>query len=46
MTAWQSMFTDNRYSQDMVAGIVVQVAYLVVFGAIALFHFRTKDIRS
>ena len=40
------MFTDNTYSQDMVAGIVVQVAYLVVFGAIAVVWFRRKDIRS
>jgi ABC-2 type transport system permease protein len=44
--AWETMFTDNTYSQDMVAGIVVQVAYLVVFGAIAVVWFRRKDIRS
>jgi len=46
MSAWQSMFTENHYSQDMVTGVVVQVAYLVVFGAIAIVRFRTKDIRS
>jgi ABC-2 type transport system permease protein len=44
--AWQSMFTQNRYSHDMIAGIVVQVAYFVVFGAIAVVWFRRKDIRS
>ena len=46
LDSWQSMFTDNRFSHDMVAGIVVQLAYLVVFGAVALAWFRRKDIRS
>jgi ABC-2 type transport system permease protein len=46
MGAWQSMFTENRYSQDMVAGIIVQLAYLAVFGTLAIVQFRTKDIRS
>jgi ABC-2 type transport system permease protein len=46
MDVWQTMFTDNRYSHDMVAGVVVQVAYLVVFGVVATFWFRRKDIRS
>jgi ABC-2 type transport system permease protein len=44
--AWQSMFTQNTFSNDLVAGIAVQVAYLVVFGAIAVIWFRRKDIRS
>jgi ABC-2 type transport system permease protein len=46
MGAWQSMFTDNQYSSDMIVGIVVQLAYLVVFGVAALIRFRTMDIRS
>jgi ABC-2 type transport system permease protein len=46
LTAWQSMFTQDRYSQDMLAGIIVQLAYLVVFGTAAVLWFRTKDIRS
>ena len=46
MGAWQSMFTDNHYSSDMVVGIVVQLAYLVVFGTAAIIRFRTMDIRS
>ena len=46
LTAWQSLLTENRWSGDMVAGIVVQVAYLVVFGAAAIVWFRRKDIRS
>ena len=45
-SSWESMFTDNRYSHDMITGIVVQVVYLVVFGAAALVWFRRKDIRS
>jgi ABC-2 type transport system permease protein len=46
MDAWSLMFTDNRYSHDMVTGVVVQVAYLAVFGALAIVIFRRKDIRS
>ncbi|CAB4364692.1 unannotated protein [freshwater metagenome] len=44
--AWTKMFTDNTYSQDMLAGIIVQVAYLVVFGTISVLWFQRKDIRS
>jgi ABC-2 type transport system permease protein len=46
LSAWQSMFTQDRYSQDMLAGIIVQLAYLVVFGTAAILWFRAKDIRS
>jgi ABC-2 type transport system permease protein len=44
--AWETMFTGNRYSHDMITGIVSQLVYLVVFGGIALVWFRRKDIRS
>lgn len=44
--AWQAMITENKFSHDMVAGILVQVAYLVVFGAAALWWFGRKDIVS
>lgn len=44
--AWESMFTDNTYPRDMIAGIVVQVAYFVVFGTAAVMTFRRRDIRS
>jgi ABC-2 type transport system permease protein len=44
--AWETMFTDNRYSHDMITGVIVQLAYLAVFGAIAVVWFRRKDIRS
>jgi ABC-2 type transport system permease protein len=46
LNAWTSMFTDNRYSTDMIAGVVVQLVYFFVFGAIAVAWFRSKDIRS
>jgi len=44
--AWESMFTQNSFSHDMVTGIIVQLAYLAVFGAAAIIWFRRKDIRS
>jgi hypothetical protein len=40
------MFTQNRYSRDMIPGIVVQLAYLAVVGTAAVVGFRRKDIRS
>ena len=40
------MFTQNTYSKEMIVGIVVQVAYLVVVGAVAIVVFDRKDIRS
>ena len=46
LNAWESMFTQNSYSRDMLAGVVVQLVYLAVFGAIAIVWFRRKDIRS
>jgi ABC-2 type transport system permease protein len=46
LDSWQAMFTDNRYSHDMVTGVLVQLAYLAVFGTIAIVWFRRKDIRS
>jgi ABC-2 type transport system permease protein len=46
LDAWQTMFTDNRYSHDMIAGVLVQLGYLVVFGILAVAWFRRKDIRS
>jgi ABC-2 type transport system permease protein len=46
LDAWEPMFTQNRYSSDMIAGIVVQLVYFVFFGAIAIAWFRRKDIRS
>lgn len=44
--AWEAMFTQNTYSHDMIAGVVVQLCYLMVFGTAALLWFKRKDIRS
>ena len=46
LDAWQTMFTQNTFSADMRTGILVQVAWLVVFGGAALWWFARKDIRS
>jgi ABC-2 type transport system permease protein len=46
LTAWERMFTDNRYPHDMLVGVFVQLAYLAVFGTLAVVWFRRKDIRS
>ncbi|HEY5013922.1 MAG TPA: ABC transporter permease subunit [Acidimicrobiia bacterium] len=46
LDAWQSMFIENRFSHDMIAGVGVQLAYLAVFGGAAILWFRRKDIRS
>ena len=46
LDSWESMFTQNQLSHDMVTGVVVQLVYLVVFGAAAIVWFRRKDIRS
>ena len=44
--AWETMFTQNTYSPEMLVGIIVQLAYLVVVGTVALVWFDRKDIRS
>jgi ABC-2 type transport system permease protein len=46
LASWREMFLQNHYSTDMIAGLVVQAAYLVVFGTAAIVWFRRKDIRS
>jgi ABC-2 type transport system permease protein len=46
LTSWTSMFTDNTYSHDLIAGVLVQIGYLVVFGAAAIIVFSRKDIKS
>lgn len=46
LSSWQTLFIQNQWSGDMRAGIIVQLGYLVVFGAAAISWFRRKDIRS
>ena len=43
---WQPLFLENRYPRDMLVGVFVQLAYLVVFGTAAIVWFGRKDIRS
>jgi ABC-2 type transport system permease protein len=45
-SAWESIITTNVFKHDLIVGIVVQLAYVAVFGAIAIWWFRRKDIRS
>ena len=40
------MFTENRFSRDMIAGVVVQLVYLVVFGTAAIMWFRARTSGS
>lgn len=44
--AWQTMFTEDAFSRDMITGAVVQLVWLAVFGGAAFVWFRRKDIRS
>jgi ABC-2 type transport system permease protein len=44
--AWTSMFTESRFSRDMITGVVVQLVYFAVAGAAAIVVFHRKDIRS
>lgn len=46
LDAWETMFTQNTYSREMIVGVAVQLAYLVVIGAAAAIWFNRKDIRS
>jgi ABC-2 type transport system permease protein len=46
LSAWEPMFTANRYPHDMIAGVVVQLVYFVVFFSAAVAWFSHKDIRS
>jgi ABC-2 type transport system permease protein len=46
LDAWETMLTQNQYSRDMIAGVVVQLAYIATFGTAAVLWFRRKDIRS
>jgi ABC-2 type transport system permease protein len=46
--AWTTLFTDPSRgpTADMLRGALLQVAYVLVFGAIAWRYFRRKDILS
>jgi ABC-2 type transport system permease protein len=44
--AWETMFTDNTYSREMLVGVIVQLVYLAVVGTAAVISFGRKDVRS
>ena len=44
--SWQAIFTRNQFSSDLVAGVGVQIAYLLAFGGLAIWSFSRKDIAS
>jgi hypothetical protein len=46
LSAWRDTFIQNSYPTDMLVGLAMQVAYLLVPGAVAIAWFRRKDIRS
>jgi ABC-2 type transport system permease protein len=46
LDAWEPMLTQNQFPQDMIAGIVVQLAYIAAFGTAAVLWFKRKDIHS
>jgi ABC-2 type transport system permease protein len=46
LDAWEPIFRNNAYPHDMIVGLGVQVAYVVVFGTAAVVWFQRKDIRS
>lgn len=41
LNSWQTLFTANMFTTDLFAGVMVQLAYLAVFGALAITWFRT-----
>lgn len=44
--AWFGLFLPNQGYEEITKGIVVQLVYLVVFGGLALWRFRRKDVLS
>jgi len=46
--AWTSLFTNpgRGPTSDMLRGTLLQILYLLIFGGIAWWHFRRKDILS
>lgn len=43
---WQQIFTRDHFPHDLVVGVAVQLAWLVVFAIAAAVWFTRKDIRS
>jgi ABC-2 type transport system permease protein len=43
---WVDLLTRGHWSDDMWRGVVLQLAYIVVFFLVGLWWFRRKDIKS
>jgi ABC-2 type transport system permease protein len=43
---WETLFTRNAASHDLIAGVVVQAVWIVVFLTLAAWWFGRKDIAS
>lgn len=46
LNSWRPMLTRDAFPHDMLVGVGVQVAYLVVFAAAAVWWFRRKDVHA
>jgi ABC-2 type transport system permease protein len=46
LDAWHHLFTHGSADADMARGALLQIPYLIVFGAISWWWFRRKDILS
>jgi ABC-2 type transport system permease protein len=44
--AWQDLFRGSGPTGDMLRGTLLQIPYVLVFGSIAWWYFRRKDILS
>jgi len=44
--SWTGLFIDNGPTRNMLHGVLLQVPYVVVFGGLAWWHFRRKDVLS
>jgi ABC-2 type transport system permease protein len=46
LDAWNVLFFGHGPNADMLRGVLLQIPYIGVFGAVALWRFRRKDILS
>jgi ABC-2 type transport system permease protein len=44
--SWTALFTGHGPTRTMLHGVLLQIPYVVVFGGIAWWHFRRKDVLS
>ena len=46
LDAWQTLFEGAKASQDLVAGVIVQIVWFAMFTVAATLYFKNKDIKS